>query len=133
MTPLFRPLLRLGVILVLAATLSGCASSLFAPVSCAPVTLVNGQQLALSRADYISVEPKLAAYLAERRLVLVSDITKAEMLVTIDYERDPVDPSRTNVVVMQIEENHFNPVARGRNRDSLHNVSPPPRLADGRN
>lgn len=63
------------------------------------MVLVNGQQKALNAADDMSVEPKLAAYLENRGMVLVSDVATADMLATVDYEPHAADPGMVNVLV----------------------------------
>jgi len=115
-----------GLLLVVVA-FSGCASSHSKPVRCAAVALIDGREMALNRTDYVSVEPKLSVYLADRGMVLVSDLTSADRLATITFEPDPADPRRVNVLVLDIRENHLNPriAARGRAKEN-YDLPPPP-------
>ncbi len=111
MSPFLRVANSAGMISLIVA-LTGCLSSLAPPMRCAPVAMVNGKHLLLNRTDYLNVETKLSAHLADRGMTLVSDVGSADMLVTIAYEPDPKAPGKVTVLVLDIVPNQMNPNRR---------------------
>ena len=85
MSPFFRVAYAAGMVLLTIA-LTGCLSSLAPPMRCAPVAVVNGKHLLLNRTDYLNVETKLSAHLADRGLTLVRKAAKE--LTNLSAPRD---------------------------------------------
>lgn len=107
--PLLLRLAQLVVIALAGLAFSGCtaASSSAGANSAVPVAWIDGKHVVLSPTEIARIRPSLAPLMEKRGLVLVTDLTSADYLITIRYEPDPAVAENTTIHIVSLSENRL--------------------------
>ena len=85
----------------------GCASTKSGPRTCAMILLIDGKHVFPSMKEYSAIKGKVAPEFTRRGLNLVSEITSADLIATIECRVQPGTPEFTDLVVRDIASNTF--------------------------
>jgi hypothetical protein len=100
--------LRRAALALAAMTIVGCATTPAAGDRAAvPVAWIDGKHVVLSPTEIARIRPDLVPLLEQRGLVLVSDLSSADLLVTIRYEPNPAVAESTAVHIVSLSENRL--------------------------
>ena len=102
-------LAQLALIALASVAFSGCATSASSAgaKSAVPVAWVDGKHVVLSPTEIARIRPSLAPLMEKRGLVLVTDLTSADYLITIRYEPDPAVAENTAIHIVSLSENRL--------------------------
>jgi hypothetical protein len=103
-SPLLLACSRVAIVSVSIA-LSGCLVTRRPPpppATCAVLLLHEGDELPPTPADFIKLQPKLSAYLADRGMLLVRDLNTAERVARVSYRPHPENPGMGDLFVYDI-------------------------------